>query len=121
MTDTLAERLALGVGRVMIIDDEDGVRAALSDLLESLGFTVVAFGRALEGTAFFEENWRSVDFVVLDLVLPDLSGRQALALLRSVNPDVRILLISGYTADDEIRSLVRSEHNRVSRKAVSPC
>ena len=109
MTDTLAERLALGVGRVMIIDDEDGVRAALSDLLESLGFTVVAFGRALEGTAFFEENWRSVDFVVLDLVLPDLSGRQALALLRSVNPDVRILLISGYTADDEIRSLVRSD------------
>ncbi len=107
--DTMAERLAPGVGRVMVIDDEDGVRAALSDLLESLGFSVVAFGRALEGTAFFEENWRSIDFVVLDLVLPDLSGRQALTVLQSVNPEVRVLLVSGYTADEEIQSLLRSD------------
>lgn len=106
--DSVAERLAAGVGRVMVIDDEDGVRDALAGLLETLGFSVDAFGRALEGVAFYSENWQTIEVVLLDLVLPDMNGREALVALREINPDVRVLLVSGYTADDEIRRLVSS-------------
>ncbi len=107
--DSVAERIAAGIGRVMVIDDEDGVREALSNLLESLGYSVVGFGRALEGTSYFAENWQTIEIVLLDLVLPDMNGRQALAVLREINPDVRVLLVSGYTADDEIRRLVSTD------------
>ena len=107
--DSFAENIAVGAGRVLVVDDEDGVRAALSDLLESLGWTVVAFGRASEATAYYEENWAELDLVVLDLVLPDMNGRDALAVLRKLNPEVRVLLVSGYTADDEIQELLRSD------------
>jgi DNA-binding NtrC family response regulator len=69
---------------------------------------VVAFGRALEATEYFNENWTDLDLVVLDLVLPDMNGCETLAVMREVNPDVRVLLVSGYTADDEIRELVSS-------------
>ena len=106
--ESFAENIAAGVGRVLVVDDEEGVRSALTDLLESLGCTVVAFGRALEATEYFNENWTDLDLVVLDLVLPDMNGCEALAVMREVNPDVRVLLVSGYTADDEIRELVRS-------------
>ena len=106
--ESLAENIASGVGRVLVVDDEEGVRSALTDLLESLGCTVVAFGRALEATEYFNENWADLDLVVLDLVLPDMNGCEALAVMREVNPNVRVLLVSGYTADDEIRDLVRS-------------
>ena len=106
--ESFAEKIAAGVGRVLVVDDEDGVRSALTDLLESLGCSVVAFGLALEATEYFNENWAELDLVVLDLVLPDMSGREVLAVMRGVNPDVRVLLVSGYTADDEIRELVRS-------------
>ncbi len=107
--ESFAEKIAAGVGRVLVVDDEDGVRSALTDLLESLGFSVVAFGRALEATEYFNENWAALDLVVLDLVLPDMNGCEALAVMREVNPDVRVLLVSGYTADDEIRELVSSD------------
>ena len=106
--ESLAENIASGVGRVLVVDDEEGVRSALTDLLESLGCSVVAFGRAVEATEYFNENWADLDLVVLDLVLPDMNGCEALAVMREVNPNVRVLLVSGYTADDEIRDLVRS-------------
>ncbi len=106
--ESFVENIATGVGRVLVVDDEEGVRSALTDLLESLGCSVVAFGRAREATEYFNENWANIDLVVLDLVLPDMNGREALAVIRDVNPNVRVLLVSGYTADDEIRDLVRS-------------
>ncbi len=107
--ESFAENTASGVGRVLVIDDEEGVRWALTDLLESLGCSVVAFGRAIEATEYFNENWADIDLVVLDLVLPDMHGREVLAAMREVSPDVRVLLVSGYTADDEIRELLRSD------------
>jgi PAS domain S-box-containing protein len=107
-TDSFAENIVASVGRVLVVDDEEGVRSALTDLLESLGCSVVAFGRALEATEYFNENWTDLDLVVLDLVLPDMNGCETLAVMREVNPDVRVLLVSGYTADDEIRELVSS-------------
>jgi PAS domain S-box-containing protein len=107
--DSFAESIAAGVGRVLVVDDEDSVRSALTDLLETLGCSVVAFGRAREATEYFKESWTDIDLVVLDLVLPDMNGREVLAVMREVNPDVRVLLVSGYTADDEIRELLHSE------------
>jgi PAS domain S-box-containing protein len=103
-----AENVVAGLGRVLLVDDEEGVRSALTDLLQSLGYSVVAFGRALEAVAHFKENWAGFDLLVLDLVLPDMSGRETLAVMREVNPDVKVLLVSGYTADEEIQKLLHS-------------
>ena len=105
--DTLAEILAPGVGRAMVVDDDDGVRTALCDLLEALGFTVEAHDRGTHAAADYAERWRDIDLVVLDLVLPDMTGREALAAIREVNPEARVLLVSGFTADDSIRELLR--------------
>ncbi|HSL17526.1 MAG TPA: PAS domain S-box protein [Methylomirabilota bacterium] len=105
--DTLAEILAPGVGRALVVDDDEGVRTAICDLLEALGFTVEAHDRGARAAADYAERWRDVDLVVLDLVLPDMTGREALEAIREVNPEARVLLVSGFTADDSIRELVR--------------
>ncbi|HSN54801.1 MAG TPA: PAS domain S-box protein [Candidatus Sulfomarinibacteraceae bacterium] len=104
--DTLAEILAPGVGRALVVDDDEGVRTAICELLEALGFTVEAHDRGARAAADYAERWRDVDLVVLDLVLPDMTGREALEAIREVNPEARVLLVSGYTADDSIRELV---------------
>jgi two-component system cell cycle sensor histidine kinase/response regulator CckA len=106
--DTLTDILAPGVGRAMVIDDDEGVRTALCDLLDALGFTVEAYERAAPAVADYRQRWQDIDLVVLDLVLPDVNGQQALAEVRDINADARVLLISGYTADDSIRELVRA-------------
>jgi CheY-like chemotaxis protein len=95
-------------GEAMVIDDEDGVRDALVQLLESLEYRVTAFGRARDAVDRFAERPGAFDLVVLDLVLPDMSGRETLTALREIDPEVRVLLVSGYTADDEVFGLVRT-------------
>ncbi len=62
-----------------------------------------------EATSTSRRTGADVDLVILDLVLPDMNGREALAVLREINPEVRVLLVSGYTADDELRQLLRSD------------
>jgi len=105
----MSERIAAELGTVLLIDDEDGVRSALTDLLESLGCSVAAFAKAADGTAYYRRHWRDVDLVVLDLVLQDMTGREALVELREINPEVRVLLASGYSADEEVQQLLHSD------------
>jgi len=107
--ESFAENLASSGGRVLVVDDEDCVRSALTDLLETLGFSVIPFDRATAATAYYSEHVSEIDLVVLDLVLPDMNGREALAVLQSTDPSVRVLLVSGYTADEEIRGILESE------------
>lgn len=97
-----------GGGRALVIDDEDSVRGALTDLLETIGFAVEPADCAQTGIDRYRRQWREIDIVLLDLVLPDLDGRRVLAELRAINPDVRVLLISGFSADDEIRRIERA-------------
>jgi PAS domain S-box-containing protein len=94
-------------GTALVIDDDGEVRAALGELLECLGYTVVSFARATEGIAGFRGLGGGVDVVVLDLVLPDMTGREALRRLQEVDPGVRVLLVSGYTADGDLQELGR--------------
>ena len=94
-------------GRALVVDDEEGVRTALCDLLDALGFTVEPFESAAAAVARYEACWREIDLVVLDLVLPDMTGDRALTAIRDINPEARVLLVSGYAADDAIRELQR--------------
>lgn len=107
--DTLAERLMAGATRALVIDDESAVREALIGLLETLGCSASGFGLAGDGIEFYRQNWNNVDVVLLDLVLPDKNGREVLAELKTINPEARVLLISGYTADEGIRELLRED------------
>jgi CheY-like chemotaxis protein len=101
-------RTVVGMGgRALVVDDEDGVREALRHLLESLGFQTTGFARGAEAVTHFSDRASSYDVVILDLVLPDMSGREILAAMREIDPGVKILLVSGYAADEDVLSLVR--------------
>ncbi len=105
----LPPRRVVGMGgRALVIDDEDAVREALCQLLESLGFKAAGFARGAEAVAHFGDHTGSYDVVVLDLILPDMNGRETLAALREIDPEVKILLVSGYAADEDVLSLIHS-------------
>jgi two-component system C4-dicarboxylate transport response regulator DctD len=64
-------------------------------MLKLFGYAVEAVADGHAGVALYRENPGRFDLVLLDLVLPGLSGDQTLATLRILNPDVRVLLMSG--------------------------
>jgi PAS domain S-box-containing protein len=92
-------------GEVLVIEDEDLVRNILVDILKTFGLKVHDAANGTEGIAVFRNSPARIELVILDLLMPGLSGEQTLAALRTTKPDVRVLLISGYSEGDVLRRL----------------
>jgi PAS domain S-box-containing protein len=102
------QRAVTGSGRVLVVDDEAVVRTMTARMLERLGYEVLLSEHSSEAMKIYEKQWREIDLVLLDMMLPGISGRATFDGLRRVNPRARVLLFSGYSADGEADALVRS-------------
>ncbi len=86
--------------RCLIIDDQESIRRALKRLLIKNGFKeVLVASDGQSGFDLFKENRDSIDFVMLDLVMPGWNGAQTLSSIKKVNPDVPVIIMSGYIED----------------------
>ena len=84
-------------GKALVIDDEVTVRESTSGLLVTLGFSVITADNGSNGIAQFCAGPADFALVLLDLTMPGMNGEDTLAALRAIAPDVRVLLISGYS------------------------
>jgi PAS domain S-box-containing protein len=89
-----------GAGTILVVDDDDGVRAVARSLLQRQGYTVVVATNGREGVERFIALQDEVRAVLLDLTMPVMGGDEALRQLRAIAPDVRVVLMSGYSDTD---------------------
>jgi signal transduction histidine kinase/CHASE1-domain containing sensor protein len=87
-------------GTVLVVDDEECVRTVTEYVLATFGFDTVAAPDGEAALATFAAGPDRFVFVLLDLILPGISGRKVLARLREIRPTVRVLLVSGYSEND---------------------
>ena len=92
-------------GHVLIIDDELGVREALEDILENAGLTTVCAANGREGLLLYQSQQPNIDLVILDLSMPGLTGVETLTALRTLNPQVQVLLSSGYNQGEALADM----------------
>lgn len=85
---------------VLIIDDEEPVREAVADILELEGVASIAAANGAEGVALYKQNLPVIGVVLLDLSMPGLSGEDTLVELHKINPNVPVVLSSGYSELD---------------------
>jgi PAS domain S-box-containing protein len=105
-TDPLA---AIRPLRVLVADDEPNVRKTLGMLLRSNGHTVLECVNGRDAIARHARDWREVDVVILDLMMPDVGGDEVVVKLLDHNPAARIVISSGYGAaalDSRVAELV---------------
>lgn len=95
-----AEDLPGGHEKLLLVEDEETVRAVTRKLLEKLGYEVTTARDAEEGLEIFEEEGPAIDGVVTDVVMPGLTGIQMAARLREMRPDLKVLFVSGYASRD---------------------
>lgn len=87
----------VGVGTVLVIDDDAVVRRTTARMVEALGFSVLAAPSGEDGLARYREAPGRITAVLLDLTMPGLDGVATLQALRQVDPTVRVLVMTGYS------------------------
>jgi DNA-binding NtrC family response regulator len=101
-------------GTVLIIDDEMAIRESLETLLSMEGYTVEVAGSGEEGMARIGE--RQFDLVLLDLALPDRSGMEILADLRTHDPQLSVIMITAYgTVENAVRAMQSGASNFIQK------
>lgn len=86
---------------VLVVDDERVVRRALQRILERDGYVVSLAECGQEAIDLYAARWKELDVVVLDVMMPDVDGREVLQRMRAVNPAVRAILSSGFTVESD--------------------
>lgn len=91
---------------VLIVDDEDTVRELLRQMLEALGYRVVACAGGRAGIAELADVEQRIDLVLLDVMMPGLGGRETLKRMRAVNRRVPVLITSGYALQGDAQRML---------------
>ncbi len=92
-----------GSETVMLVDDEEYVRDLGSKILTRGGYTVIAASSGKKALEVYEERGDEIALVVLDLIMPEIGGRQCLEALVKLDPYVKVVIASGFSADTTIK------------------
>ncbi|PLX50618.1 MAG: hypothetical protein C0613_03615 [Desulfobulbaceae bacterium] len=91
-----------GQGTILVVDDDDLIRSTATEILQSLGYTVLTAKNGREAVDVYRQQQHAVSAVLLDMVMPVMSGREAYVEMKKINSQVKVLLVSGFRKDSRI-------------------
>jgi two-component system cell cycle sensor histidine kinase/response regulator CckA len=93
---------ASGSETILVVDDQPATLKVARILLESFGYNVIAAESAQEALILFRQSQQRIHLVLSDVVMPDITGPQLVERLQRINPDLRVIYMSGYS-NEELR------------------
>jgi PAS domain S-box-containing protein len=88
-----------GVGTILVADDDAAIRALAEQALTMFGYTVITAVDGNDALVKFKENKDKIDLVIMDIIMPEMNGKDAFNEMRKIDPAVKVVFISGYTSD----------------------
>jgi two-component system, cell cycle sensor histidine kinase and response regulator CckA len=117
-TDT-ADELIHGKGTVLLVDDEQIVIDVSTEMLEMIGYKVVAANGGQNAIELYNRYIKEIDAVILDLIMPGMGGKEVFDELYKINPSVKVILSSGYSIDGLAREILDSGGSAFIQKPFS--
>jgi PAS domain S-box-containing protein len=90
-----------GPETVLLVDDEKMIVEVGTEILEVLGYDVLRAESGSDAVSLYETNKDDIDVVLLDIIMPGMDGRETLDRIKKIDPEVKSIFISGYSADGE--------------------
>jgi CheY-like chemotaxis protein len=113
--------LPRGNETILLVEDEDGVRAFVRHLLQICGYTVLEASHGTEALKIVEEHCGPIHLLITDVVMPQgMGGPQVAAGVASRCPEVSVLFVSGYTDDAVVRHGILEERTNFLQKPFTP-
>jgi len=105
-----------GTETILFVDDEDRIIDSAQEMLEALGYTVLTAKSGDEALYRFKENMDKIDIIILDMVMSGMGGGEVFDHLRKINPDVKVLLSSGYSINGHAAEIMKRGCNGFIQK-----
>ncbi len=90
-----------GKETILVVDDEPTIARVCKGLLEVLGYSVITATNGREAVDIYQAQKGSIQLVVLDMIMPDIGGEETFEFLKLANPDVKVILSSGYSMNSQ--------------------
>ncbi|NLU39462.1 MAG: PAS domain S-box protein [Bacteroidales bacterium] len=113
------QRLVKGSAKILLIDDEEIVRIITAELLSELGYDVYSFASGKNALTFYKDNHSTINLVLLDKHMPDMDGFEVYKEMKTINNEVKVVLLTGLEIDDEIKGLFSQNLCGCIQKPVS--
>ncbi|MCX9010577.1 MAG: PAS domain S-box protein [Candidatus Methanoperedens sp.] len=95
---------------ILVVDDEAQIREITRQTLEEAGYRVLTAGNGAEAVSLYSQHRKDIKAVLMDMMMPVMDGPACIWVLRKINPDVRIIAVSGITEDDKFADLTGTVH-----------
>ena len=97
---------------ILLVDDEKVIRELCSNMLRHLGYNIIMAEDGIVAIDLYKKYGSEISIVILDLIMPNLSGRDVFDRLRQItNPDVKIIISTGYAKDELLQPLLDKRAN----------
>jgi DNA-binding NtrC family response regulator len=95
-----------GSGTILVVDDDQLVRAAIGHALADLGYQVIESADGEQALRVFRERRSEIAAILLDMVMPRMNGRTCYQALSEIDRAVRVVLMTGHAMNDEVQSIL---------------
>ena len=92
-----SQNIIASTGQILLVDDEEYIRTTGKLLLEDLGYKVLEAENGLKAVEIFQEKYREIDIVVMDMMMPEMNGNEALEKMKEIDQNCKVIISSGYT------------------------
>jgi PAS domain S-box-containing protein len=103
------EPLITGNATLLLVDDEENIRNVAQTMLAQLGYTVMVAEDGAAGVALYRRHVATIDLVIVDMIMPNMSGTQCIEELKNIDPAVKVILATGYSRETLGENINRDE------------
>lgn len=102
----ITEKLLKGTETVLLVDDEEIILDIGRDLLKAIGCRALTARGGREAIELYQKNQDDINIVILDMIMPNMSGGEVYDRMKEINPDIKVLLSSGYSINDQATDIL---------------
>lgn len=106
-------------GAILLVEDDEKLQVITRKMLEKLGFDVIACTDGVEAVKLYRAHKSRIRLVLLDVVLPKQGGLETFRMIQRINPNVRVVVVSGYSEDAQIRTIMNEGASAFVKKPCS--
>jgi len=112
----LPEEIVMGNETVLLVDDENMVIEGCREMLTKMGYNVSIARNGKDAIEIYKENQDKIDMVIIDMIMPELSGGETYDRLKEMNPDINVLLSSGHSINGQANEILERGCNGFIQK-----